>query len=55
MASSDETRHGLAVCDACEAVQPVVIRPGEGLRALGNPNCRCGKNEFRLLDGETAE
>lgn len=51
MASSDDSRHGLAVCEDCESVQPVEVEPGGDIRTVGNPSCRCGSNEFRLLEG----
>lgn len=51
MASSDKEEHGLAVCEDCQSVQPVEVGPGGDLRTVGNPNCKCGRNEFRLLDG----
>lgn len=51
MAGSDDPKHGLAVCEDCQSVQPVEVRPAGDIRAVGNPNCRCGNNEFRLLDG----
>ena len=50
MASSKEVRHGIAVCEDCETIQPVKLRPDDGIRATGNPNCECGKNEFRLVE-----
>jgi hypothetical protein len=50
MASSDEARHGLAVCEDCESVQPVEVGPGGEIRTVGNPKCRCGANAFRVLD-----
>ncbi|QLD87546.1 hypothetical protein HWV07_00245 [Natronomonas salina] len=51
MASSDDPRHGLAVCEECESVQPVEVDPSGEIRTVGNPSCRCGSNEFRLLEG----
>jgi len=50
MASSDDPRYGLAVCEDCESVQPVQVAPGGTLQTVGNPNCECGNNEFRLLE-----
>ncbi|MFQ3320397.1 MAG: hypothetical protein ACI8UR_001886 [Natronomonas sp.] len=50
MSSSDERQHGLAVCDDCESVQPVEVRSGGEIRSIGNPNCNCGNNNFRLLE-----
>lgn len=50
MASSEEARHGLAVCEDCDSVQPVEVRPDEGIRAMGNPTCECGNNHFRLIE-----
>lgn len=51
MSSSDDPRHGLAVCEECQSVQPVEVGPDGAIRTVGNPNCRCGSNEFRLLEG----
>lgn len=50
MASSEETTHGLAMCEDCESVQPVEITPDGGILARGNPSCECGNNNFRLLE-----
>jgi hypothetical protein len=50
MSSSKEVRHGIAKCEDCETIQPVEVRPDEELAALGNPNCECGGNAFRLMD-----
>lgn len=49
MSSSKEVRHGIAKCRDCETIQPVEVGPDEELATLGNPNCQCGKNEFRLI------
>jgi hypothetical protein len=50
MAGSEETTHGLAMCEDCGSVQPVEITPDEGILARGNPSCECGNNNFRLLE-----
>ncbi|WP_254837912.1 hypothetical protein [Natronomonas marina] len=50
MSSSEEVRHGIAVCENCDAIQPVEVRPDGELEAMGNPNCRCGSNQFRLVE-----
>lgn len=50
MASSEDVRHGLAVCEDCQSVQPVAVMPDDQLQTVGNPNCRCGNNSFRLLN-----
>lgn len=47
----DDPRHGLAVCEDCQSVQPVEVDAAGEIRTVGNPTCRCGNNEFRLLDG----
>jgi len=50
MSSSKEVRHGIGKCQQCETIQPVEVRPDEGLAAFGNPNCACGSNEFELVE-----
>ena len=47
----DDPKHGLAVCEDCQSVQPVEVAQGGEIRTVGNPNCRCGNNEFKLIDG----
>lgn len=50
MSSSDEAKRGIAVCDDCEAIRPVEIRADDEFRALGDGECNCGSNRFRLLN-----
>ena len=50
MSSSRDVRHGIAKCQNCETIQPVEVRGNDELAALGNPNCECGSNEFRLME-----
>lgn len=50
MSRSDDKRHGLAVCEDCDSVQPVEVRSNGELYTVGNPNCHCGNNNFRLLE-----
>ena len=49
-AENDGPRHGLAICENCRSVQPVEVDAAGEIRTVGNPNCRCGDNEFRLVD-----
>lgn len=50
MSSSKEVRHGIAKCEDCDTIQPVEVGPDDELRAMGNPNCECGSNAFRLME-----
>jgi hypothetical protein len=50
MSSSNESRSGIAVCEDCGTIRPVEIRAGGKVRALGDSNCTCGKNDFRVLE-----
>jgi hypothetical protein len=50
MSSTDESRHGIGICENCDSIQPVEVRPGGSVHAVGNPNCQCGSNEFRLVE-----
>lgn len=50
MSGTSEVRHGIAVCEECETIQPVEVRPDDEIRAMGNPVCECGSNEFRLME-----
>ena len=47
----DDSKHGLAVCAECQSVQPVEVSSGGEIQTVGNPTCRCGRNEFELIDG----
>jgi hypothetical protein len=49
-ADGDDPRHGLAVCQDCQSVQPVEVDADGEIRTVGNPNCGCGSNEFRLIE-----
>ena len=50
MQKCEEVRHGIARCENCGTIQPVEVRAEEDLSALGNPNCECGSNAFRLIE-----
>jgi hypothetical protein len=50
MSKCEEVRHGIARCENCGTIQPVEVRAEEDLSALGNPNCECGSNAFRLIE-----
>jgi len=39
MPSTEEARHGVGVCEDCGTIQPVEVRPDDGIRATGNPVC----------------
>ena len=50
MSETEEASHGIAVCEDCEAIQPVEVRPDGDIRAMGNPTCECGSNRFSLVE-----
>ena len=50
MPSTEEARHGVGVCEDCGTIQPVEVRPDDGIRATGNPVCECGSNRFSLVE-----
>jgi len=50
MATGEKVQHGIAVCNNCGTIQPVEVRPEEGIRAMGNPACECGDNDFRMVE-----
>jgi Fe2+ or Zn2+ uptake regulation protein len=50
MATGEKVQHGIAVCNNCGTIQPVEVCPEEGIRAMGNPACECGDNDFRMVE-----
>ena len=50
MSKTEEVSHGIAVCEDCDAIQPVEVRPDGDIRAMGNPTCECGSNRFSLVE-----
>ena len=50
MSKTEKVNHGIAVCEDCEAIQPVEVRSGGDIRAMGNPTCECGSNRFSLVE-----
>ena len=50
MSKTEEVNHGIAVCEDCEAIQPVEVHPDGDIRTMGNPTCECGGNRFSLLE-----
>ena len=50
MPSTEEASYGVGVCEDCGTIQPVEVRPDDGIRATGNPVCECGSNRFSLVE-----